>query len=239
MENSVQQHSLVILSHHKCATNWLRGICRELAKQKIAKVEVVGGIQKAPKGKEGRLPTILLNVNAGAPAKQILLPNTKANIHFIRDPRDAFVSNYFSWRYSHQQNNSELLEFRERAENLSVEEGMIELVDRFPMGRQLGNWTDSMWEATTPIRYEDMLADFSGTFAKMFSASGIDTTSVVDAVREATNFKKVSGRDQGEEDVNSHFRKGKAGDWVNHFTPRLSAKFFAKHGWLGEKTGYW
>lgn len=239
MENSVQQHSLVILSHHKCATNWLRGICRELAKQKIAKVEVVGGIQKAPKGKEGRLPTILLNVNAGAPAKQILLPNTKANIHFIRDPRDAFVSNYFSWRYSHQQNNSELLEFRERAENLSVEEGMIELVDRFPMGRQLGNWTDSMWEATTPIRYEDMLADFSGTFAKMFSASGHRYYFGSRCGSRSNQFQKGLGTRSGRGRCQQPLPQGQGWRLGQSFYPRLSAKFFAKHGWLGEKTGYW
>ncbi len=32
--------------------------------------------------------------------------------------------------------------------------------------------------------------------------------------------RKTKGRKLGEEDVKSHYRKGQAGDWRNHFTPR-------------------
>jgi hypothetical protein len=49
----------------------------------------------------------------------------------------------------------------------------------------------------------------------------------------------MSGRSNGGEDVKSHFRKGAAGDWVNHFTPALQAAFEARYGWLGPRLGYW
>jgi hypothetical protein len=50
--------------------------------------------------------------------------------------------------------------------------------------------------------------------------------------------KKSGGRKPGEEDSKSHFRKGQAGDWRNHFTPR-HVRFFKDHyGDLLLKLGY-
>lgn len=46
-------------------------------------------------------------------------------------------------------------------------------------------------------------------------------------------FEKLSGgRKKGEGDVKSHFRKGIAGDWRNHFTPKLERIFKERHGEL-------
>lgn len=58
-------------------------------------------------------------------------------------------------------------------------------------------------------------------------------------IREVTDFKKITGRAAGQENVNHHFRKGVSGDWENYFTDAVKEAFFAKHGWLGEKLGYW
>lgn len=45
------------------------------------------------------------------------------------------------------------------------------------------------------------------------------------------NFKRLAGgRKQGEEDQKSHFRKGVAGDWKNHFTPHVKSIFKEKYG---------
>jgi hypothetical protein len=49
---------------------------------------------------------------------------------------------------------------------------------------------------------------------------------------------KSEGRRAGAEDTNSHYRKGVAGDWVNHFTPAHTEAFNARFGDLVVKLGY-
>lgn len=53
------------------------------------------------------------------------------------------------------------------------------------------------------------------------------------------SFKKMSkGRKVGEENTDSHYRKGKAGDWRNHFSERHKDLFKEKYGRLLIKLGY-
>ncbi|MEP7357845.1 MAG: sulfotransferase domain-containing protein [Anaerolineales bacterium] len=49
---------------------------------------------------------------------------------------------------------------------------------------------------------------------------------------------KAGGRQPGTEDVYSHYRKGVAGDWVNHFSPENRALFKTNFGGLLQKLGY-
>jgi hypothetical protein len=48
----------------------------------------------------------------------------------------------------------------------------------------------------------------------------------------------AQGRSRGEEDASSHYRKGLAGDWRNHFTARHVEHFKARYNELLLKTGY-
>jgi lipopolysaccharide transport system ATP-binding protein len=60
-------------------------------------------------------------------------------------------------------------------------------------------------------------------------------------VREAIlahRFENLAGRPRGQEDRSSHERKGIAGDWRNHFTPRITQAFKARFGGLLVATGY-
>ena len=93
-------------------------------------------------------------------------------------------------------------------------------------------------------KWRNLLAgqwDFDDTFHYMFDSAGIDfSREIVRTVNSSTDFKSLSGgRQQGDEDINSHFRKGKAGDWKEHFTPKVSSAFFERYDWMGEKLGYW
>lgn len=49
---------------------------------------------------------------------------------------------------------------------------------------------------------------------------------------------KTAGRQAGKEDVKSHYRKGAAGDWRNHFTPAHVKAFKERHGELLVRLGY-
>lgn len=50
--------------------------------------------------------------------------------------------------------------------------------------------------------------------------------------------KKSGGRDPGDADPESHYRKGQPGDWKNHLTDDHLEEFSAKFPRLLEKTGY-
>jgi len=49
---------------------------------------------------------------------------------------------------------------------------------------------------------------------------------------------KTKGREAGKEDVESHYRKGVAGDWANHFTPRQVDAFKERYNDLLVQLGY-
>jgi len=51
-----------------------------------------------------------------------------------------------------------------------------------------------------------------------------------------SNF--AGGRKKGQTDEQSHYRKGEAGDWVNHFTPEHVERFKELYGELVLKLGY-
>lgn len=53
------------------------------------------------------------------------------------------------------------------------------------------------------------------------------------------SFERISGgRRKGEENVDSHFRKGVAGDWRNHFDAEVEAHFRRRTGDLLARLGY-
>ncbi len=55
----------------------------------------------------------------------------------------------------------------------------------------------------------------------------------------ANRFEALTlGRLPGQEDLNSHERKGVSGDWRNHFTPRVTEAFKDRYADLLIATGY-
>lgn len=58
-------------------------------------------------------------------------------------------------------------------------------------------------------------------------------------ILEKKSFKKLSGgRKHGQENVRSHYRKGKHGDWINHFEPEHVQRFKELYNGLLLKLGY-
>jgi hypothetical protein len=49
---------------------------------------------------------------------------------------------------------------------------------------------------------------------------------------------RSGGRRAGQEDTASHYRKGVAGDWVDHFTPVHVEAFQERFGGLLDRLGY-
>jgi hypothetical protein len=137
----------------------------------------------------------------------------------LRDPRDIIVSLVHSMTFSHE---------RDSYINL-VREPLLALSDRNKLNLGMSlfysyNLAFSSWSGRSSTEteyittYETVVAKPIQEFMKMVEFFRWKVSE--SAVREATDrlsFKARSGRDPGEEDKYSHYRKGITGDWINYF----------------------
>jgi hypothetical protein len=155
-------------------------------------------------------------------------------IHIIRDGRDAAVSASYHSRNFGRGNRvgesrltEELLrklasDWNERVDR-SVEEGPVLLGDNY-----------------CEVRYEDLVEKPEKTLRRLmgFLGAASDEETVRSCV-EAASFKKLTkGRERGQEDPTSFFRKGVVGDWRNVFTEKDNALFKKEAGDLLLKLDY-
>jgi hypothetical protein len=90
------------------------------------------------------------------------------------------------------------------------------------------------------VRYEDLLSRPEEEVRRLleFLGAGADDETVRRCVN-AASFEKLSrGRERGEEDPTSFFRKGVAGDWRNTFTEQDRRVFEEMAGDLLAQLGY-
>lgn len=187
----------------------------------LTKMHVHGSVNNARVLKESGVPYVVL----------------------FRDLRDVAVSNYFyvkntPWHPEHP-----------HYKGRSVEEGLAVFAERTlrPYAAWVGSWKANRDpERSTILRYEEMLSDTVACLTRV--ARTFELPSDESTVRELADrfsFRKMSGgRSTGQADPTRFVRKGVAGDWVNHFTPRLRdiykgaiGDFLIEHGY--EKDTNW
>jgi len=79
------------------------------------------------------------------------------------------------------------------------------------------------------LRYERLVKDFAAEAARLFAFLGTDPARTdLDAIRQATSFVTLSGgRDPGQSNPRSFFRKGIVGDWRHIFSPAQARTLWA------------
>jgi Sulfotransferase domain len=161
--------------------------------------------------------------------------------HFIvlRDPRDILVSGYYSLKVSHAVEPG-IPEERQELEAVSFEDGMLRTMDTLvqPCVDIALSWLKG---GTVWTRYEDLLHRDTELLSKaLLVECGLPIKKKV--LKEAVlacRFEIYSGgRKPGQEDIDSHYRKGIAGDWKNHFTPRVKSIFKERFGEALKICGY-
>jgi hypothetical protein len=70
------------------------------------------------------------------------------------------------------------------------------------------------------------------------TASRIERCELLQIINAHRFARKAGGRQVGQEDSHSHYRRGEAGDWRHHFSPQLAARFAERYGSLLFKLGY-
>lgn len=225
------------VTHWKAGSQWIRKILDRCAPGRIIEPQPEEAQVRYFAIQAGHVyPTVYLRRSELA---QVALPSGTRKFVVIRDLRDTLISAYFSFKASHPIVTQHNADIRETLQRLETEEGMLFLMDGF-----LRNCADiqlSWVESDEPvIRYEELLlSDVEVLTETLIGKCGLPVAP--ETVREAilaNRFENLSGRARGQEDRTCHERKGIAGDWRNHFTPRMKQAFKARFGGLLVTTGY-
>jgi hypothetical protein len=185
---------LVCFCHHKCASQYVRGVFQSVARWLGLTFQVVvvadhpdtapdaAGSRKVlrikKEGYEEPTADVLYFGNANAVTVDLLIARGGyRGFHVIRDPRDILISGYFSHRYSHKIQDEwgeRLAEHRRRLEaQPSIAEGLLLELD-FAAGN-FANITG--WRYDDPnvyeTRYEALTADPWANFLEAFQFLGL------------------------------------------------------------------
>lgn len=234
-----------VCTFHKCASNWTRRLFREAGAQHNLNVWV-NKPNDSPVNQpvaRGAEDTICIYRNGSRRDFLKTAVEGEKVVLCVRDPKDVVVSQYWSWRGTHRKNNDVLLETRKVLNKLQIKEGLLYLIEsrlvRFP--EEVKHWIGHMHESQVGImRYEGLLTTFCETYAGALDFLGLPPQSHDEllSIQDKYSFNSLAGRNPGEENVESHYRKGVSGDWKTYFDEDISRAFDQKHGELCDALGY-
>ena len=161
-----------------------------------------------------------------------LFPRAKF-IHIIRDGRDGVVSGWHHiQRDTPEEARKQFPTFADYVASFAKQWAEITQIGRDFGRRNPGRYFE--------IRYEELHADPDAHLARLLGFLGVDASpEAIARCRESGSFQRLSGgRAPGEEDKQSHFRKGVAGDWKNYFDDKTLSIFNREAGHLLRELGY-
>jgi hypothetical protein len=175
-------------------------------------------------------------------------------IHIIRDGRDRTVSSmHRGWRradqgYLHRLSPEELARGkalragRPEPSGAFTEEWLRQAARhwRLLVGRAAEDGPTLLGSDYTEVRYEDLLERPNEEVEKLLGFLGVDTDErLVEHCVSSASFEKLSrGRQRGQEDPSSFYRKGVAGDWKYLFDERDRQVYKEEAGELLIRLGY-
>lgn len=158
----------------------------------------------------------------------------------LRDPRDRIVSEIYSHLYSH--GSSPMADAdRDFMNRLHDPEDRIryKVLRSAPDIGFCRSWTGCEDADVRVLRYEDLLDDQQGRLAELFEWLGVRVPGeVLSRVVDRLSFEQRSGRKRGDQNLLSHYRRGVAGDWRNHFTRELGGLWESLYPGALRELGY-
>lgn len=237
------------------ADEHIAGITREavryLLAQKLLRVN-----RKKP---EKRIVGDKTPLHSAATLREIdhMFPEAKV-IHIIRDGRDQAIShNHHRWnRVKPVQEGGRLTReeqdkrdrYREDPEAFLASEQSIFFEEYLKasargyvsnVGSTHRDGLAVLGDRYTEVRYEDLLENPVGEMARLFGFLGTDQDEhLVRQAVEAHRFEKLAGREVGDEDSASFYRKGVSGEWQAVFTEQDKIIYKEIAGELLVELGY-
>ncbi len=226
------------ITHWKAGSQWVHRILRAAAEERVVPPRLgEGQFLYDPIKSGGVYPTLYVTREQ---FRSVSVPSNARKFVVIRDLRDTLVSGYFSLRYSHALLNSTSASLRAQLEALSMEEGLLLLMERWlPSCAAIqASWIKSNERI---VRYEDLLVRDAEILEDLLidhCELAVDRTRLREIIEQHRFTRMSGGRAQGEENVGAHERKGTAGDWSEKFTPRVVRRFEDLYGALMKEVGY-
>ncbi|MFY1695780.1 MULTISPECIES: sulfotransferase domain-containing protein [unclassified Solwaraspora] len=159
-----------------------------------------------------------------------------------RDPRDIVVSGYFSLRNSHTP-MGDILHHRKILQELPRKEGLLYVIQHLKdtnLFSALRSWVVAPPAETFRLfKYEDLTGERQvDEVDQLMRHCGIVLPSAeLTALLDRHGFARMR-KTRLETEAKAHYRKGKAGDWLNHFDDDIYEAFVAATGDLVERCGY-
>lgn len=147
--------------------------------------------------------------------------STAKPILMLRDPRDILVSGYYSARYSHRppadpKRREAFLRHREDLQNISVEDYVMAYA---PHTLKLYDEYRAHIPRRALLTYEQMWTDFSCFLSALADLLEVEFSSSL--VDELTRMA-APPENAGQENINSHRRKGIPGDYRDKLSPEVA-----------------
>lgn len=239
MGDSTDLPAVFHITHYKAGSRWIHRILRACVNDRMIVVHDEMSEFLMDPIEAGRVYSSLYLTRDQF--ESVSLPGDWRRFVIIRDLRDTLISGFFSLKISHASFEVEdVTDFRHRLQGMGFEEGLIQtLREWLPVNAEIQqSWVDA---GEPLIRFEDLLergAEILEPTLLDRCELGVPRGKLRRAIR-AQSFERLSGgRQPGEEDVASHYRKGVAGDWRNYFTEPVKDEFKARWGQLLVSTGY-
>jgi hypothetical protein len=160
----------------------------------------------------------------------------------MRDPRDIVVSWYFSTKLSHKA-QGDIERVRQELLRLTEVDGLrfsIDWLADYGLFGAQRSWLNAPSRDANVllVRYEDLIgADQQSHIERLMLHCDIPIScDELGVVLAEYSFEQLSGRRRGNEDAHAHYRKGVAGDWLNHFDAAVHRHF---HDVAGDLLPLW
>ncbi len=188
----------------------------------------------------------------------LIYPEAKV-IHIIRDGRDSAVSMmHHLWNRSTDKGGIQTLapeeverreayranpqKVLETGQGIFTEERLRRVAEswRLRVGKTIEVGPTLFGGNYTEVRYEALLERPHEEVRRLAAFLGADTSeaAIEQAVRGASFEKLSEGRERGQEDSSSFYRKGVSGDWKNYFTERNKEIYKEEAGEMLIRLGY-
>jgi Sulfotransferase domain len=235
----LQETTVFHVTHYKAGSRWIHRILKRCVEDRLLAVQANRSELLQEPIEAGRVYSVCYATYdefAG-----VAKPPDSRHFFILRDLRDTMISGYFSLKISHPRFAVDAVNaLRARLQELDQAEGLKVMLDEWiPLNAQI----QSSWiESGEPfIRYEDLLTDDLPILEDVLldrCELGISRKHLAKAI-EQESFEQLSkGRQRGEEDPASHYRKGVAGDWRNYFNDELKDAFKERYGELLVAAGH-
>lgn len=236
MQNFSSLPTVFHITHWKAGSQWVSAVLKAFAEERMITPKVKSAHFLEDAIVPGMIyPTVYVSREQ---FESVHVPENHIKFIVIRDLRDTIVSHYFSLTVSHAVITDTIARSRARLSDLSLEEGILHAIKT--VGKQSAE-IQSSWVNSGElfIKYENLVANEYEAFKQIADYCQIEVEeNYFHHVIFYNSFEARSGRQKGEEDVQSHFRKGIVGDWRNYFTDKIKADFKQRYGDILIATGY-